>query len=48
VLSNALDAGRGRIHESHRPELLTSLERIKSECPDHFSLALRRLYEVTQ
>ena len=48
VLSNALDAGRGRIHESHRPELLIALEGIKSECPDHFSPALRRLYEVTQ
>jgi hypothetical protein len=48
VLSNALDAGRGRIHENHRPELLTALEGIKSERPDHFSPALRRLYEVTQ
>ena len=48
VLSNALDAGRGRIHETHRRELLTALEGIKSERSDHFSPALRRLYEVTQ
>ena len=48
VLSNALDAGRSRIHETHRRELLTALEGIKSERSDHFSPALRRLYEVTQ
>ena len=48
VLSNALDAGRGRIDENYRPELLTALEGIKSERPDHFSHALRRLYEVAQ
>ena len=48
VLSNALDSGRGRIDEGHRPELLSVLEGIKSERPDHFSPALRRLYELAQ
>jgi hypothetical protein len=48
VLSNALDAGHGRIDEDHRPELLSVLEAIKSERPDHFSSALRRLYVVAQ
>ena len=48
VLSNALDSGRGRIDESHRPELVTALQGIQSERPDFISPALRRLYEAAQ
>jgi hypothetical protein len=48
VLSNALDAGHGRIDESHRLELVTALQGIESERPDFFSPALGRLYEAAQ
>lgn len=48
VLSNALDSGRGRIDESHRPEIVTALQGIERERPDFFSPALRRLYEASQ
>ena len=48
VLSNALDAGHGRIDESHRLELVTTLQAIESEAPHFFSPALGRLYEAAQ
>ena len=48
VLSNALDSGHGRIDESHRLELVTTLQAIESERPDFFSPALGRLYEAAQ
>ena len=48
MLSNALDSGHGRIDESHRLELVTTLQAIESERPDFFSPALGRLYEAAQ